>query len=455
MIDLESIVRSQREFFYTNATKDILFRKNSLEKLLDSISENEPAIYTALKQDLNKAEQEAYMTEVSLVIGAIKFAIKNLDAWSRPLKVKTSKALFPAKSMIVKEPYGVALIMAPWNYPFYLSMAPLIGAIAAGNCAIVKTSKNSPNTSGAVVDIINSTFDRNYVYAIDEVISYDEILSKRFDYIFFTGSERVGKTVMRAAADNLTPVTLELGGKSPCIIDETADIDVTARKIMWGKILNAGQTCVAPDYVLVPVRIKQQLIDALKKYAKEFIGDPFTNNDYPRIINLHHYMRLKNLIDKASGVIGGRCDDNQMRIEPAIFTEATFDSDIMRNEIFGPILPVIGYDDREEMIAVLKRRPKPLACYIFTEDTESAEELLRDLSFGGGCINDCVMHMGNENLPFGGVGTSGMGSYHGKAGFDTFTHEKSVLKVRGNVDIGFRYPPYNEHKMAVLRRVMR
>ena len=432
MIDLDAIVRSQREFFYTRATRDIMFRKNSLEKLLDSILENEPAIYTALKQDLNKSEREAELTEVGIVKDSIKYALKNLDTWARPRKVKTPMSLFPSKSIIYKEPYGVALIMAPWNSPFYLTMTPLIGAIAAGNCAVVKTSKNSPYTSGVVVDIINSTFDRNYVYAIEEVISYDEILGRNYDYIFFTGSERVGRTVMRAAADSLTPVTLELGGKNPCIVDETVDIDMTAYKIMRAKIINAGQSCVAPDYVLVPVRLRQQLVDSLSRYAREFIGDPFTNNDYPRIINLHHYMRLKTLIDKSrSGeVIGGRCDDNQMRIEPAIIPDASFDSDIMRNEIFGPILPVIGYDDRDELIAILKRRPKPLACYIFTEDKPSADELIDDLSFGGGCVNDCMLHMTNENLPFGGVGSSGMGSYRGKAGFDTFTHCKSILRVK-------------------------
>ena len=395
------------------------------------------------------------MTEVGTVTSAIRHAIKNVEAWARPVKVKTPGVLFPAKSSIYKEPYGVVLIMAPWNYPFYLTLAPLIGAIAAGNCAVIKTSKNSPYTSGAVVDLINSTFDRNYVYAIEEVISYDDILRQRYDYIFFTGSERVGRSVMRTAADNLTPVTLELGGKSPCIIDDTVDINIVARKIMWGKILNAGQTCVAPDYVLVPDRMKQQLIDALVSCAKEFIGDPFNNSDYPHIINLHHYMRLKNLIDKADGVIGGRCDDNQMRIEPAIFPNVNFDSDIMKNEIFGPILPVIGYDDRDEMIALLKRKPKPLACYVFSEDKAMADELVASLSFGGGCVNDCVMHLSNENLPFGGVGSSGIGKYHGKAGFDTFTHEKSILRVKVGSDVSLRYPPYNEHKLSILKKSFR
>ena len=456
-MDLGSVIKTQREFYYTGVTKDLQFRKNSLEKLLESVMENEPVIYNALYQDMGRAKQEAYMTEIGPVIMAIKYALKNIDSWVRNEKIKTPRFLMLAKSMTVREPYGTVLIMSHWNYPFYLTMAPLIGAIAAGNCAIIKTPKTSPYTSGAVVDIINFTFDRNYVYAIDEVIPYDDILRQKYDYIFFTGSERVGKTVMRAAADNLTPVTLELGGKNPCIIDETADIELAAKKIMWSKILNAGQSATAPDYVLVPVSVKQQLIDALTASVKELVGDPFANGDYPRIINLHHYMRLKNLIDKGrvSGVIGGRCDDSQMRIEPAVFPDVTFDDDIMRNEIFGPILPVISYDDREEMLALLKRRPKSLALYIFTEDKESADEIISDISFGSCCVNDCMVQMTNEALPFGGIGTSGMGTYHGKSGFDTFSHVKSVLRVSGNTDMGVKYPPYTEHKMSVIRRMMK
>ena len=456
-MDLGSIINTQREFFYTGVTRDIQFRKNSLEKLLESVMEQEPAIYTALKQDIDRPKQEAYMMEIGPVISAIKYALKNIDAWDRVEKVKTPRFLFPSRSTVIREPYGVVLIMAHWNYPFFLTLVPLIGAIAAGNCAVVRTPKTSPFTSGAVVDLINSTFDRNYIYAIDEVVPYDDVLHQKYDYIFFTGSERVGRTVMRVAADSLTPVTLELGGKNPCILDETADIELAARKIIWSKIINAGQTAMAPDYVLVPEDHKQALVDALVANIKQFIGDPFANSDYPRIINLHHYMRLKNLIEKnsSSGIIGGRCDDNQMRIEPSIVTDVTLDSDIMKNEIFGPILPVVAYDDREEIIAILKRKPKSSALYIFSEDKESTDDLIRDLAFGSCCVNDCLVQLGNEALPLGGVGNSGMGSYRGKAGYDAFSYTKSVLRVSGNTDIGVKYPPYTDHKLSAIRRMMR
>ena len=453
-MDLSSIVKSQRDYFNTNATKDIAFRRNSLEKLLDTIYENEPAIYSALRADLGKAEMESYMTEVGLVISAIKYAIKHLEIWSRTRRVRTPMVLWPGSSKIIKEPYGVVLIMAPWNYPFGLSMMPLIGALAAGNCVIIKTSKSSPATSGVIVDLINSTFEKNHVYAIEQVIAYNDILDQKYDYIFFTGSERVGKTVMRAAADNLTPVTLELGGKSPCIVDPSADIDMAARKIMWGKILNAGQTCVAPDYVLVHENVKDELIAALKKYAKELVGgDPFNNPDYPHIVSLHHYMRLMNMIDKEEVVIGGRGDDKRLLIEPTILPEATYESVIMKAEIFGPVLPVITYDDTLEMVALLKHQPKPLACYIFSRNDDFITLVTETVPYGGGCINDIIMHVASEHLPFGGVGASGMGKYHGKASFDTFTHEKSVYSSTADMD--FRYPPYKDSKLDLVKKFLK
>jgi len=456
-MDIASIIHTQREYFYTGVTRDIQFRKNSLEKLYESVTEQEPAILAALKQDTDRSDQESYMMEIGPVLSAIRYALKNIDIWARSEKVRTPRFLWPAKSNVIREPYGVVLIIAHWNYPFFLTLAPLISAIAAGNCAIIKTPKTSPYASGAVVDLINSTFDRNYVYAIDEIVPYDDVLHQKYDYIFFSGSERVGRTVMRSAADTLTPVTLQLGGKNPCIIDETADMELAARKIVCSKIINAGMTAMAPDYVLVPESHKQQLTDALVSNVKQFIGDPFANGDYPRIINLHHYMRLKNLIDKnrSAGLIGGRCDDNQKRIEPAIIPDVTFDSDIMRGEIFGPIIPVISYDDREEMIAILKRRPASLCCYIFSEDKESADDLIRDLPFGSCCVNDCLMQLGNEALPLDAIGASGMGSYRGKAGFDAFSHCKSVLRVSGNTDMSVKYPPYTEHKLSALKRMLR
>ncbi len=454
-MNLEAIVNNQREYFHTGVTKDIQFRKNSLERLLESIIENEPAIYTGLRQDLNKSEFEVYLTEVSNVIHSLKYAIKHLDSWSKPQKVRTPGSLFPAKSMFLRVPYGVTLIMSPWNYPFLLAIMPLVAAIAAGNCVIIKTSKSSPSTSGVIVDMINSTFERNYVYAVEEVLPYDEILRQNYDYIFFTGSERVGKTVMRAAAETLTPITLELGGKNPCIVDDTANIDLAAKKIMWAKIIGAGQTCVAPDYILAHESIKTDLVNALASYSRQFTGDPFINNDYPRIVNLHHYMRLKNLISRESNVIGGRSDDNQMRIEPAIFPDTTYDSAVMKDEIFGPILPVITYDDTEYMLDKLIRRPNPLTVYIFSKNKAFTDKIIESVDFGSCCINDCIIHLANEELPFGGVGTSGMGRYHGKSGFDTFTYEKSIMRTKNNSDIEFRYPPFDEHKLSLLRRVVR
>lgn len=454
-MDLASIIKTQRDFYNKNITKDLAFRKNALEKLLESIYENEPAIYDALKADIGKPKMEAYITEVGQVTGAIRYAIKHLEKWMKPVKARTPLFLFPGRSQVIREPYGVVLIMAPWNYPFHLAIMPLIGAIAGGNCAIVKTSKTSPNTSAVVVDIINSTFDKNHVYAIEEVMPYDDILRQNYDYMFFTGSERVGKTVMRAAADTLTPVTLELGGKNPCIVDQTADIDVAAHKIMWGKVLNAGQTCLAPDYVLVHESVKKPFIDAAKKYAKELVDDPFDNEDYPHIINLHHYMRIKNLIDSEAVVIGGRCDDKRLLIEPTILPEATYESFVMKSEIFGPVLPIITYDDPEEMVALLKHRPKPLACYIFSDNDGFINHVTENVPFGGGCVNDVIMHVANEALPFGGVGASGMGSYHGRASFETFTRQKSIYSVSSSSDSPYRYPPYTEKGLEAAQRFLR
>lgn len=454
-MDLRTVINLQRDYYNKNVTRDISFRRNSLEKLLDTITEYEPAIYEALQADLGKVKQESYMTEVSQVTGSIRYAIKHLEAWCRGRRVKTPMHLLPGKSEIIKEPYGVVLIMAPWNYPFLLSMTPLIAAIAAGNCVILKGSKSSPMTTNVVVDIINCTFERNHVYAIEEVMPYDEIIRQNYDYIFFTGSERVGKTVLKAAADNLTPVTLELGGKSPCIVDETADIEAAAHKIMWGKLLNAGQTCVAPDYVYIHSSVKQKFIDEATKQIREMLGDPFMNEDYPHIISLHHYMRLKNLINKEMDVIGGRGDDSRLIIEPTILPNATFDSIAMKSEIFGPILPVIEYEDKEEMFITMKNRPKPLACYIFSENADFIDYVKENVSFGGGCVNDVVLHLTNENLPFGGVGSSGMGRYHGRAGFDTFTHEKSIYEVPSWWDMPYRFHPYTEKAMNILKKVLK
>jgi len=447
---IESVVLSQHTFFDTDTTKALSFRCESLIKLLGAIEENKSAIFNALHADLGKSEQESYMTEVGLVTHALKMAISNLHKWAKPVRHKTPLTHFPAKSRVLSEPYGVALILAPWNYPFFLSMSPLIGAIAAGNCVVLKTSRNSSHTSAVISTIINNTFSSSYIYAADSSCDYNEILSCKYDYIFFTGSERVGRIVMRYAGENLTPVTLELGGKSPCIIDKSANLKRAAKRIAWGKLLNAGQTCVAPDYVVVPADKKDTFVSYLQYYTQQFMPDALSNEDYPHIINLHHFIRLRNAIEKTASVIGGKCDDKTFKVEPAFFTDATFDDDIMKSEIFGPVLPIIAYDNLDTVLDTIKQRQKPLACYIFGNNKAFQKKILSTLSFGGGCINDTVMQVANENLPFGGIGTSGMGRYHGKYSFDTFSHKKAI-HTSGLLDMPFRYGPYDEKKYRTIR----
>lgn len=454
-MSVSSIVQSQKNYFHTNATKDLSFRKDSLEKLLAAIEENESAIFEALQKDLGKSKPEALMTEIGLVKNSIRQAMKNLYKWAKPRRVKTPISHFPSSSYTLKEPYGVVLILAPWNYPFFLSMSPLVGAMAAGNCAVIKTSRNSPHTSAVIDAIINGTFSSKYLYAVSDGSSYDEILACTYDYIFFTGSERVGRMIMRTASETLTPVTLELGGKSPCIIHESADLKQAAKKIAWGKIINAGQTCVAPDYVVIPNHMKDEFVSLVREFFDKFVPHPLENDDYPKIVNLHHFMRLRNLITKEKSVKGGKSDDKKYKIAPAIFHKATFNSDVMKDEIFGPILPVIGYDDLDEVIDTIKRRPKPLACYIFAKNNSVAKSILTTLSFGGGCINDTIMHVANDNLPFGGVGNSGMGSYHGKYSFDTFSHEKGIIINKGFFDSSLRYPPFDDKSYHSLKKFLK
>ena len=452
---LENIVKLQKEYSLIGIPKDIHYRKEALERLLESIEDNEPAIYDALRLDLNKSEMEANVMEVSQVKSEISFAINHLEQWSRPKRVRTPISLFPAKSYVYKESYGVSLIIAPWNYPVNLSLIPLVGAIAAGNCAIVKCSKKCLNTSRVIVSIINSTFDKRYVYAIEDALSYDEILAQDYDHIFFTGSERVGKTVMRSASSRLIPVTLELGGKCPCIIGPDADIDMAAKKIMWGKIINAGQTCVAPDYVVLPSECKEEFLVKAREHSNEMVRDPFNNENYPKIINLHHFMRLTKYIMGEEDLYGGRYDDKQLKIEPTLFPNATFDSEIMKEEIFGPLLPIISYTDVDDVLDTIKRRPKPLACYIFSSDREFVDLTVERMAYGSCCVNDCIVQLGNPRLPFGGVGASGIGKYHGQASFETFSNTKSVLMNRSGRDFEMKYPPFTDDKYARIRKFLK
>ncbi len=455
IMEMKELVSLQREFFLTNVTKDIQFRKEQLTKLEHAIIQNQDKIYSALKEDLNKSEYESYLTEVSIVLNEIHYAKKNLKRWMKPHKVKTPITHFPAKSYTLLEPYGVALVLSPWNYPFQLALAPVVGAMAAGNCIVIKSSKNSAKTTAIITEIINQTFEPKYAHCVNNKHSYDEILKEKYDYIFFTGSERVGKIVMHAASEHVTPLSLELGGKSPCFVDKNADIELAAKRIIWGKLLNAGQTCVAPDYVLVDCEVKQQLVQQMVKQISGMYGKPLENENYPKIISKDHFERLQGLIERETNKIGGKGDDKTLKIEPAIFTEASFESEIMKDEIFGPIIPILSYDNIDKVIHKVKERSKPLACYIFSQDETYIQKLLKEVSFGGGCVNDTVMHLANHNLPFGGVGSSGMGNYHGEYSIHTFSHEKSVLKNKNIFDIPLRYSPYTDKNLKLIKKVMK
>lgn len=451
---LKDVIQTQRDYFFSGETKDISFRKEKLQKLLDIIEKNEDRIYYALFQDLGKSEYESYITEIYLVKHEIKRALKEINKWTSPKKKRTSFITFPNKSYTIYEPYGVVLILSPWNYPFLLSIMPLVGAIAAGNCIMLKVSGNSKYTSSIIREIIGTAMESHYGYVIEEKISYDSILNEKYDYIFFTGSPRVGRIVMRSASEHLTPLTLELGGKSPCIVDNTADCRDAARKIIWAKTINAGQTCIAPDYILVHEDKKEELIENLKLELDKNFSSCEKSDDYPRIINIHHFIRLSNMIEKEKNVIGGRREESQLKISPALLPDASFQSESMKEEIFGPILPIISYYQLDALLEELKQKQKPLACYIFSKDQKAIHKIHTEISFGGGCINDCILHIANDHLPFGGVGNSGMGSYHGYYSFQTFSHEKAILVNRRIFNLSHRFPPYTKEKLKQLKKIL-
>ncbi|HDV5933270.1 TPA: aldehyde dehydrogenase, partial [Staphylococcus aureus] len=406
----------------------------------------ESDILEALYTDLGKNKVEAYATEIGITLKSIKNARKELKNWTKTKNVDTPLYLFPTKSYIKKEPYGTVLIIAPFNYPFQLVFEPLIGAIAAGNTAIIKPSELTPNVARVIKRLINETFDANYIEVIEGGIEETQtLIHLPFDYVFFTGSENVGKIVYQAASENLVPVTLEMGGKSPVIVDETANIKVASERICFGKFTNAGQTCVAPDYILVHESVKDDLITALSKTLREFYGQNIQQSpDYGRIVNLKHYHRLTSLLNSAQMniVFGGHSDEDERYIEPTLLDHVTNDSAIMQEEIFGPILPILTYQSLDEAIAFIHQRPKPLSLYLFSEDENATQRVINELSFGGGAINDTLMHLANPKLPFGGVGASGMGRYHGKYSFDTFTHEKSYIFKSTRLESGVHLPPY-------------
>lgn len=444
---IREIKEKQSLFFKSGATHSVTFRKNMLKRLYESIRQHEEEIEKALYLDLGKSETEAYMCEVGLTLSEISHLLKNISRYSKEKRVKTPLAQFPAKSYIKPTPYGNTLIMSPWNYPFLLSMSPLATAISAGNTVILKPSAYSPNTSEIIRKITAECFPEDYVYTVTGGRSENQaLLSEKFDLIFFTGSGNVGKEVLRHAAENLTPSILELGGKSPCIVDETAKIDLAARRIVFGKFLNCGQTCVAPDYVLCDSRIKDRLEKAIiEEIIRQYGECPLANESYGKIINQRHFDRLIGLINVQKTLHGGKFDAEKLKIEPTVMTDVTAEDAVMKEEIFGPILPILTYEKFDDIADVLYEKDKPLALYLFTENKARIKAVTERIRYGGGCINDTIIHLASSELGFGGVGESGMGKYHGKFGFDSFSHQKSIVKKSTKIDLAMRYQPYKSN----------
>lgn len=451
------IFNKQKLFFSSNVTKDYNFRIMMLRNLRMAIENHEGEIIKALGKDLNKSEFEAYATEIGIIYEEIDFAINNLKEWIKPVKVKTTIVHKPSKSYYIWEPRGVAFIMAPWNYPFQLVMAPLVGSIAAGNTSIIKPSEQTLNTANIIEKIINNSFKEEYLYVLRGGRDMSSILMDQpLDYIFFTGSSEIGKFVMSKAAQNLVPVTLELGGKSPCIVHEDCDMDITAKRIVWGKLLNCGQTCVAPDYILVHKNIKEEFLGRIMAYIDKFYSkNNKENSDLPRIINEKHFRRLMELIEGHEVIYGGHNDERTRFIEPTILDNVSWDDKAMEDEIFGPIFPIIEYEEIDDVIRNIKKKASPLALYLFTEDKDLTQKVLYEVPFGGGCINDTVSHVANPNLPFGGVGMSGMGSYHGQKSFEIFSNHKGIMDKNTKFDLKLKYPPHNKKKLSLLRKVFK
>lgn len=442
--DIKDLVSAQRTYFNSGATRVRGFRKAQLIKLRDAMLASEKDILAALYADLGKSDFEAFAIELVPALEEFKLMIRNCEKWSRDERRPAGLFSFPSKARIIRDPHGVCLIMSPWNYPFQLTIAPLIGAIAAGNTAIIKPSAYAPATSRAFAKLVSENFPREYIAVVEGGRDVNgSLLEQKFDHIFFTGSVEVGKLVMASASKNLTPVTLELGGKSPCIVDKTADLRITAHRTVWGKLINAGQTCVAPDYFLVHESIKDAFIEAIRLEIARAYGDtPHLNPEFPTIINDRHFARLNALIAGARHVTGGRSDAKTRKIEPAIITGVSWDDTVMKEELFGPIIPIIRWTDEDEIIEKILARPRPLALYIFTGDRAQAQRIMHRIPFGGGCVNDTIMHVGTNTVPFGGTGDSGMGAYHGKDSFLTFSRAKPVISSATWLDVPLRYAPF-------------
>lgn len=456
-MEIDKLVESQRKYFLSGATLSYAARMDALQRLRWALEKYEDELKKALYLDLHKAASESYMAEIAMTKAELSHCIRHLRGWMSREHVKTNLANFYAKSFTIAEPYGVTLVMAPWNYPVLLCLEPVINAVAAGNCVVLKPSAYAPNVSAVLADMIATCFSPEYVAVVEGGrAENNELLEQRFDYIFFTGSVAVGKIVLEKAARYLTPVTLELGGKSPCIVDKTANIPVAARRIVFGKILNSGQTCVAPDYLIVHPDVKYQLFEAMKQELIRMLGEnPLESKEYPRMVNEKHYTRVMNLLKGELAVVGGYGNPDTLQIAPTILDHVTMDAPIMQEEIFGPVMPTLTFETREELIAILRHYEKPLACYLFTTDRSMETWLLAHVPFGGGCINDTIIHLATSEMGFGGVGSSGMGSYHGKVGFETFSHRKSVVKKYNWIDMPMRYHPYADWKDKIIRLVLK
>jgi aldehyde dehydrogenase (NAD+) len=455
-MSIETIAKKQRNYFYQGETLSVDFRKKQLMKLKKTLIAHQDDIVEAVHKDFGKSSFETYVTEIQVVYDEINYMLKNLKKLAKPQKVRTPLLHFYSKSKIMHDPLGTVLIISPWNYPLALALTPLAGAIAAGNCAVIKPSEVSSHTSALISKIITENFDEQYLTVYEgEADTTQTLLKQGFDHCFFTGSTEVGKKIMQTASETLTPVTLELGGKSPCVVTEDADIVKAACRIVWGKFVNAGQTCIAPDFVLVHESVKHRLILMIQEVLRRFYGEqPLENDDYARIITEKHFDRLVGLMDNESILHGGEYSRDTLSIAPTLVDDPDWDSQIMTEEIFGPLLPIIGYDSIVDTVHTLQDRPKPLAFYLFTESEVYKEFVMGSLSFGGGCINDTLIHFANLNMPFGGVGHSGMGNYHGKYSFDTFTHSKSVTEKTTLFDIPLRYPPYSSKVLDWLKKMM-
>lgn len=453
---VKQIIEKQKAFFLTHQTKSVVFRIEQLKRLRIAIGAYEERLYEALWKDLHKSKFEAYATEIGLVMAEIRLHLRKLHSWSKPEKVPTNQMIhFWSTSRIIKEPYGRVLIIAPWNYPFQLLINPLVGAISAGNCITLKASEYTPATAQVMGDMIREYFPPEYIACFGGGRESNlALLAQQWDYIFFTGSPMVGKIVMESAARHLTPVSLELGGKSPCIVDRDANLEVAANRIVWGKFLNAGQTCIAPDYLFVHCEAEIHLLELIKERIRKYFGeDPYSSPDFPRIATIPKTERLAAFLDNAKIITGGQVLTRERYIAPTVIKAEASDP-IMQEEIFGPILPVMTFCNRSEVIDYVNARPKPLAFYYFSNNKESQEEMLLKTSSGGGCINEVIMHIANDKMPFGGVGNSGMGRYHGKFSFDVFSHQRAIMKKSLFADIPLRYPPYGD-KWKLIKMVMR